>query len=200
MKYPDVSALILAGGKATRLGGVAKHAIVIDGKSIFARQVEVLAPLVADILVSAPTPIDDAYCTIPDTVVDGGPVHGIAGGLSACLTTWMLVVAGDMPHLQPAVIELLCERTGEAADAVAFEIDGLPQPLLCALKQATFELVQGAFRAGERKASRVLTDLGLAVTWIREAELRAVDPELRSFANVNTPADLGVDLGGVDRR
>ena len=191
MKYPDVSALILAGGKATRLGGVAKHAIVIDGKPIFARQIEVLAPLVGAILVSAPAPIDDAYCTVPDTVADGGPVHGIAGGLGACTTTWMIVVAGDMPFLQPAVIEMLCERTTEAVDAIAFEIDGRPQPLLCALKQATFELVQGAFRAGERKASRVLTDLGLAVTWIREPELRAVDPELRSFANVNTPADLG---------
>jgi len=193
VKYPDVSALILAGGKATRLGGVAKHAIVIDGKSIFARQVEVLAPLVRDILVSAPAPIDEAYGTIPDTVADGGPVHGIAGGLHACPTTWLLVVAGDMPYVQPAVIELLCARTAKAVDAVAFEIDGLPQPLLCVLKQATFEIVQGAFRAGERKASRVLTHLGLAVTWIREPELRAVDPELRSFANVNTPADLGVN-------
>lgn len=192
MKYPDVSALILAGGKATRLGGVAKHAIVVDGKPIFARQVEVFEPLVGEILVSAPASIGN-YRTVPDTVVDGGPLHGIAGGLSACATTWMIVVAGDMPYLQPAVIELLCERMAVAVDAVAFEIDGRPQPLLCAVKQATFEIVQGAFRAGERKASRVLTDLGLAVTWIREPELRRVDPELRSFANVNTPADLGVN-------
>ncbi len=189
MKYPDVSALILAGGKATRLGGIAKHAIVVDGKPIFARQVDVLTPLVGEILVSAPAPID-SYRTVPDTVMDGGPLHGITSGLSACATTWMLVVAGDMPFLMPAVIEMLCARTASATDAVAFEIDGMPQPLLCALTQATFEIVQGAFRAGERKASRVLTDLGLAVTWIREPELRAVDPELRSFTNVNTPADL----------
>jgi molybdopterin-guanine dinucleotide biosynthesis protein A len=188
VKYPGVSALILAGGKARRLGGMAKHAIVIDGKTIFERQVAVLKPLVADIMVSAPAPIDEAYCTLPDTIEDAGPLGGIASGLCACMTPWMLVVAGDMPYLSPAVIELLCARA--EGDAVAFEIDGRPQPLLCALKQETFETVNAAFQAGERKASRVLTDLGLAVTWIHEPELRLIDPALRSFANVNTPADL----------
>jgi molybdopterin-guanine dinucleotide biosynthesis protein A len=47
-----VSALILAGGKATRFGGIAKHLLVVDGETIFARQVRVLAPRVAEILVS----------------------------------------------------------------------------------------------------------------------------------------------------
>jgi len=51
--HPDVTALILAGGKATRLGGIAKHELVIDGATIFARQVAVLAPRVAELIVSA---------------------------------------------------------------------------------------------------------------------------------------------------
>jgi len=41
-----------------------------------------------------------------------------------------------------------------------------------------------------RKASRLLTDAGLAVRWISEAEIRALDPTLRSLANVNAPGDL----------
>lgn len=188
MKYPEVTALILAGGKATRLGGIAKHAIVVDGTPIYERQKAVLLPLVADLMISAPAPIDEAYCTLPDNVEDAGPLGGITNGLCACMTTWMLVVAGDMPYLDPAVIELLLSRAG--GDAVACEIDGMPQPLLCLLRQATFEVVEQAFRAGERKASRVLTHLGLDVRWIREPELRALDPALRCFANVNTPADL----------
>lgn len=187
MKYPEVTALILAGGKATRLGGIAKHAIVVDGKPIFERQQAVLLPLVADLMISGP-PIDERYCTLPDTVEDAGPLGGITSGLCACMTTWMLVVAGDMPFLQPAVIELVLSRAG--GDAVACEIDGRPQPLLCLLKQSTFEIVEAAFRGGERKASRVLTHLGLDVRWIREPELRALDPALTCFANVNTPADL----------
>ena len=44
--HPDVSALILAGGKATRFGGLAKHTIVVDGQTIFERQVALLRPRV----------------------------------------------------------------------------------------------------------------------------------------------------------
>jgi molybdopterin-guanine dinucleotide biosynthesis protein A len=50
----DVSALILAGDKARRLGGVDKREIVVEGRTIFERQVEALAPRVAEILVSSP--------------------------------------------------------------------------------------------------------------------------------------------------
>ena len=52
MVRSDVTALILAGGRATRLGGVDKHALVVDGLSIFDRQCNVLLPRVADIIVS----------------------------------------------------------------------------------------------------------------------------------------------------
>ena len=47
MKREDVTALILAGGKATRLGGVDKRVLVVDGRTIFDRQIEALAPCVA---------------------------------------------------------------------------------------------------------------------------------------------------------
>ena len=76
-----VSALILAGGKATRFGGAAKHQLVVDGETIFARQVRVLAPRVAEILVSGPT--IEGYRTVRDVVEGAGPLAGIAAGLAA---------------------------------------------------------------------------------------------------------------------
>jgi molybdopterin-guanine dinucleotide biosynthesis protein A len=54
----DASALILAGGKATRLGGIAKHLIIVGGETILARQTRILAPRVAEIIVSSPQPIE----------------------------------------------------------------------------------------------------------------------------------------------
>ena len=53
----DVTALILGGGKATRLGGVDKRELVVDGRTIFERQVGVLRDAVAEIGVSSPKDI-----------------------------------------------------------------------------------------------------------------------------------------------
>lgn len=183
-----VTALILAGGKATRFGGVPKHTILVDGRTIFARQVEVLAPRFGEIIVSSPVAIP-GYRTVADAVPDGGPLAGIAAALDAVTTPWLLVVAGDMPYLTGAVIDLVLARRGD--DGVGIEIDGLPQPLCCALRcEAARPALARMLATGQRKASRLLTDAGLAIRWLAEADLRAVDPALRSLGNVNAPGDL----------
>ncbi len=184
------TALIVAGGRATRLGGIDKREIVIDGRTIFERQVAVLAPRVAEILVSSPHEVP-GYRTVADAVVDGGPLAGIAAGLEAATTPWVLVVAGDMPYLAGEVIDLILGQIDTGLDAVGVRIGALPEPLFCALhREPAFAAVSRMLAAGNRKASRLLTDAGLRVAWIDEAALRAVDPSLRSLGSVNVPADL----------
>lgn len=184
------SALILAGGQASRLGGVDKRELVIDGRTIFERQVEVLAPRVAEILVSSPRAIA-GYRTVVDAAPGLGPLAGIEAGLAAATTEWVLVVAGDMPYLTGAVLDLLLAPITTARDAIGIRIGGLPEPLLCVLRRTVaLPIVARRLAAGQRKASRLLTDGDLDVTWLPEAALRALDPELRALRNVNTPADL----------
>jgi molybdopterin-guanine dinucleotide biosynthesis protein A len=119
--HPDVSALILAGGKATRFGGIAKHALVIDGQTILERQLALLRPRVTEVIVSLPAevstfpaasvssePIDSlgpTYRIVRDRTPDVGPLAGVVAGLSECRTNWLLVVAGDMPHLAGDLID-----------------------------------------------------------------------------------------------
>lgn len=202
-----ITALILAGGRATRLGGRDKREIMVEGRTIFERQVEVLAPRVAEIVVSAPRPMA-GYRTVSDPVVRGGPLAGIAAGLVAAATPWLLVVAGDMPHVSGAVLDLICQPIAESAleappvragepptrrriDAVALRIGGMPQPLLCALRVGAAQpVVTGRLAAGQLKASQVFTDGELAVRWIEESVVRGVDPTLRALFNVNAPEDL----------
>ncbi|MBA3539709.1 MAG: molybdenum cofactor guanylyltransferase [Deltaproteobacteria bacterium] len=185
-----MTALILAGGKATRLGGIAKHAIVIEGSSILARQRAVLEPRVGALLVSSRQAIE-GVTTVVDTIIDGGPLAGVAAGLAAAGTPWLLVVAGDMPHLAPAVVELLLARTRAEVDAVGIQIAGLPEPLLCVLRVAAVRpVLEARLAAGRFKASGLLADPALRVVWLDEAELRAVDPTLKGLFNVNEPRDL----------
>jgi molybdopterin-guanine dinucleotide biosynthesis protein A len=186
----DATALILAGGKATRLGGVDKRELVVEGRTIFARQCEALAPRVAEILVSSPRPVP-GYRTVADAVPGAGPLAGIAAGLAAAATPWLLVVAGDMPYVSGALIDLMFSQAGDEVDAVGIRIGALPEPLLCLLRVAAARPIVAAHLAGARlKASRLLTDGDLRVAWLTEPELRAIDPTLRALFNVNEPADL----------
>ncbi|HEU0029094.1 MAG TPA: molybdenum cofactor guanylyltransferase [Kofleriaceae bacterium] len=191
---PDVSALILAGGRATRLGGVDKRELVVEGRTIFERQLAVLLPRLAEIIVSSPKPIP-GYRTVTDVVADAGPLSGIAAGVAAAATPWLFVVAGDMPYIDGPFVDLVLSHLDDAdtlpIDAVGIRIGGLPEPLVCVLRCATCAPVLAARLArGDRKASRLLTDGELRVRWIEEPVLRAVDPELRALFNVNTPDDL----------
>jgi len=186
----DVTALILAGGKARRLGGVDKRTLVVDGRTIFERQVAVLAPRVAEIVVSSPRVID-GFRTVSDAIADGGPLAGIAAGLAAATTPWLFVLAGDMPHVSGALVDLVLAQRRDDVDAVGIRIGGLPEPLVCALRVAACRPVVAARLAARRlKASRLLADGELSVAWVEEAAVRALDPELRVLANVNAPADL----------
>ena len=206
----QVSALILAGGKATRFGGIAKHELVVDGETILARQTRVLAPCVAEILVSSPQPIE-GYRTVADMPEHSGagPLAGIAAGLSACRTTWLLVLAGDMPYITGDLVRRLlavvpadpptasaapADHVASAAadpmvsgarglDAVGVRVNALPEPLVCVLHRRTLPVVERRIAARRFKASGLLTDEGLRVTWIDWADAAALQ-------NINSPEDL----------
>lgn len=176
----DVTALILAGGKATRLGGVDKRELVVDGRTIFERQREILAGL--PLLVSSRGEIA-GVTVVRDAIVDGGPLAGIAAGLAAVRTTWLLVLAGDMPFVTRAVVERLLAAATEDIDAVGVRVDGRPEPLVCVLRVSVYlPIVQDRLARGALKASRLLEDAP-RITWLDEA-----DP--RPFWNVNAPEDL----------
>jgi molybdopterin-guanine dinucleotide biosynthesis protein A len=186
----DVSALILAGGKATRLGGIAKHLLVVDGETILARQTRVLAPRVAEILVSAHDDVP-GFSTVRDAVAGAGPLAGIAAGLAACPTPWLLVVAGDMPHVTGALVDHLIAATrdsvdphaADALDAVGLRVGGLPEPLVCVLHARVLPVVERRLAAGRYKVSGLLTEEGLRVRWLTDADPAAL-------RNVNSPEDL----------
>lgn len=181
-----ITALILAGGRATRMGGVDKSALVVDGETIFARQVRLLAPRVTEIVVAtnSGSPQFAGYRTVRDAVEGAGPLAGVGAGLAACTTPWLLVLAGDMPDLSGALIDRLIAATADARDAVGIRIGALPEPLVSALRVAAAKPVVDAMLAeGVRKASALLTDRGLLTTWIDD-----IDPAV--VRNINTPDDL----------
>jgi molybdopterin-guanine dinucleotide biosynthesis protein A len=191
-----VAAAIIAGGRATRMGdtGAAKGLLIVEGRRIIDRQLEVLRPLFSEIIVvanEAPPWRALGLRVVPDRVFGGiGPLAGIDAALAALPdddTTAVVCVAGDMPFLNPAVLTLLRDAA-PAALAVAPRLNGRPEPLLARYSRAAAPIVRDQIA----HRSYALTDLLslLSPHWLEELQLRTLDPDLRSIQNINTPADL----------
>lgn len=188
---PDVTALILAGGQARRMGGRNKALLEVGGETLLERLRRELAPRVTRVLVSVAQPV--TWTELPqlcDPVPGAGPLGAIAAGLAAA-PQWLLVVAVDMPFLAGPVLDLLLGDLDTAApDAVAFRVAGLPEPLVALWHVRARSVVERRVASRQLKVAAALLDPELQVRWIDEAEVRRVDLELRSFVNLNDTDDL----------
>jgi molybdopterin-guanine dinucleotide biosynthesis protein A len=150
-----------------------------------------LAPRVAEIgiAVAGPGPlIEQGVRAVTDAVADAGPLAGIAAGLAASARPWLLVVAGDMPAINGAVLDLLIGEATAGFDAVVPWIGGYPEPLLALYARTAETRIARRLAAGQRSVQAALS--GLRVLAVDEAEVRAVDPDLATFRNLNYPDQL----------
>ena len=190
----EAAVAILAGGRATRFDGIDKSLLEVDGEPVIARQLRAVADVASEVIVVANS--SAPYRRYPvrvvaDRVPGAGPLAGLDAALAAARAPRVLALACDMPDVSPDVLALLFERAA-AADVVVPIAGGRIQPL-CAVYGAAVapvvaeELLAGRLRAAElpRAAERV----GLRVARVAEAEVVAVDPALRTFANLNSPGD-----------
>lgn len=185
-----VAAAIIAGGASRRQGGADKTALLVAGRTILERQLALLAPRFTRVLLVANTAAAPAGVTLlRDRVPGAGPLAGIDAALAALAPDEEAVVcvAGDMPLLAPALLELVRDHAPDAP-AVVPRITGRPEPLLARYDRRVAPAIAAALATGAFKAATLVESL--AVTWLDEPALRAVDPALTSFENANTPEDL----------
>jgi molybdopterin-guanine dinucleotide biosynthesis protein A len=148
---------------------------------IIERQVRVLRPLVDEIMVSGA--VVAGHRTVHDEIAGLGPLAGIAAGLAAAKTPWLLVVAGDMPYITSELIAAMLARVAPDLDAVGVRSRDRPEPLLCVLHTRTRTAIERRLATRRFKASGLLLDEGLRVAWLD-------DPDPRALVNLNTPDDL----------
>jgi len=130
---------------------------------------------------------------VMDREQDVGPLMGLYSGLSAMQSARALVVAIDMPCVQPELAAFLlsqpltCENIAEETLLIPV-VDGMPQVLLAVYPRSILPLIEARLHEGRRDPRSLLAVA--PVRYIEEAQLRQVDPDLRSFINMNTPEDL----------
>jgi molybdopterin-guanine dinucleotide biosynthesis protein A len=186
-----IPAAIVAGGHATRLGGVAKGTLVVGGRRIVDRQLEVLRGAFSRVFLVAndASPWRDlGLDVVPDLIPGAGPLAGIDAALAALGPgeEAVVCVAGDMPFLTPQALALL--RDHPPGGIVAARVAGRPEPLFARYARECHPALQAALAAGHLAAGAFLD--GYPASYLDEAALRVLDPSLRFLTNVNTPEDL----------
>jgi molybdopterin-guanine dinucleotide biosynthesis protein A len=202
----DVIAIVLAGGRSRRLGPLVgpggKAAPEIEGESLVGRACRTLAAEVDHVIVVAargqPLPVlPTRVAVIRDAEPFAGPLVAVHAGLAhaGVEPAVALLVACDMPSLEPAVLRRVIEAAREPGVCWAVPVvGGHPQVLLSAISTGLEPALGTAIKAGQTSLQAVLKTVGrdepAAVRWISEAELAAIDPTFSSFAEIDTAADL----------
>ena len=128
------------------------------------------------------------YAVVEDSRPEGGPLVGIIAGFEALDSEYVMVSPCDTPLVLKAVCELTVEKS-QGRDGAVPVTNGFLEPLHgCYRRDRGLRTFRNALRDGRLKLQAVVEDLDLVR--LDEESLRLLDPNLESFWNVNTPAEL----------
>ena len=183
-----ISAIILSGGRATRMGGADKGLVALQKNPLIAHVIKRLKPQVDEILINANREIT-AYEAFGLPVLKDenddflGPLAGFLLGLKHAKHDYVLTVPCDSPLLPLDLAERLLNGIAAAlADIAVASSDGDTHPVFCLMKKSVLPSLTEYLASGERKVS----------TWQKSQKYVEVDFSdcADAFINLNTFEDL----------
>ncbi len=185
----DITGLILAGGRGSRMGGVDKGLQLFRGEPLAQHALRRLSPQVGQVMVNANRNLAVyramGLAVHSDGVPDfAGPLAGVLAGLNHCTTPYLVTVPCDTPHFPLDLVERLAEGLLGADLATAYSREGKelsPQPVFCLMKTSLRDSLRAFIDSGQRKTGLWARELGGA---------RVVFDDAAAFANFNTLGEL----------
>lgn len=188
----DITGLILAGGRAQRMGGIDKGLIPFHEKPLIESAIAKLKPQTQSIIINANRNLTKyagyGYPVIMDETPDfSGPLAGFSVGLRACKTPYLLTAPCDSPLLPNNLAQNLSAEMDRGDFQLVYasskEADGKvwAQPVFCLMRANLQDSLASFLLKGDLKIDR----------WFKELRSSTVifdDPQV--FANVNTPEEL----------
>ena len=198
-RYDDVTGIVLAGGAGRRMGAP-KPLLRLGDKTLVEHVVAAVEPLVSGVIVVTNNAEAMAFLGLP-TVGDAepgrGPLMGLYSGLLACPTPYALAIACDAPFLSPALLDALIARRQPSAMTLP-ETEHGPQPMP-GVYPTTIASEIASLLEGGRAAMRDLVAAG-PVELLSAEDVKALDPEGRSFKDLDTPEDLAAAQAMLEGR
>jgi molybdopterin-guanine dinucleotide biosynthesis protein A len=185
------SGVILAGGRSKRFGGRNKAFIQIGGKRIIDRQLEVYRRLFDQIILVTNDPVtymDVDALIVSDHYGQRSSLNGLHAGLFAAAHDYVFCSACDTPFVNDALISCLLEHIDSKADIIIPSTVSGFEPMFAVYKKTCLPAMVWQLERDLLKIQGIFRKV--RVKTVDESELRAIDPQLNSFFNINTPEDL----------
>ena len=184
----DITAVILAGGQARRMGGTDKGLIEVNGRPMVDYVACALRPQVNELLISANRHLDEyaalGKCRVISDNHEGfvGPLAGMASAMAYCQTRFLLAVPCDSPLIADDLAQRLYLALDKNETDISTVHDGERlQPVFALLNRALLPSIINYLDAGERKIDKWYESQGFAIADFSD--------EPNMFLNINTPQE-----------
>ena len=184
-----ITGIILAGGKSSRYGKN-KAFVEVDGIRLIERVIRVMSSVFPHLILITNSPHEYAYLQLPmieDLIKGLGPIGGIFTGLEAISDEAGFFVACDMPFLNGRLIHHMAGIEDDF-DAVLPRLGWKIEALHALYSRRCLPAIKEAIDKKEYQIIKFFNKI--QVRYIDEDEIRAFDPKLRCFFNVNRPEEL----------
>ncbi|MBI3777177.1 MAG: molybdenum cofactor guanylyltransferase [Gammaproteobacteria bacterium] len=185
----NITGVILAGGRGTRMGGVDKGLVLLDGKPLVEHVLHRLEPQVSSIIISANRNFE-VYAGYGFTVVsdepgskDAGPLAGILSAMTHARTNYIVTVPCDAPRLPTDLAARLLAQLKRDHSRACMAHDGVrPQPIFTLLHVSLKDALHRAVHAGEY----------IVAKWLQNSGCSSADFSGRAdcFINLNTAENI----------
>lgn len=183
----NITGIILAGGKSTRMGAD-KGFVLWKGKPFVQHSIIALKPLVSRlIIVSDHIGYDRlSYKRVTDSFPEAGPLSGLYSGLKASETELNLVLSCDVPLITSGILEKLVAGYDKGKAAVVCSADDRIMPLVALYHKNCYQICKVLLDSGERRMMRLLDKLPNTTYVLLD------DSEAKNVRNINSPKDLKI--------
>ena len=182
----NISAVILAGGKGTRLAGLDKGLVELNGVPLVQHVIERIQPQVPEIVISANRNIKTyeklGFAVYADDINDfAGPLAGILKALQQSKSEWLLAIPADSPFVPHDLALRLSQNIQDNKIAIPHDGNHL-QPTFALIHKSLVTSLEHFLQQGDRKAR----------VWMQQQPHTIVDfsEQKHAFININTEDEL----------
>lgn len=177
----EASAVILSGGKNTRMNGNTKAFLTIDSERFIDKIINNLCDF-QEIIISCNnfklySEYEKSYKLIKDEFKDIGPIGGIYSALKEIGTDRAFIVAADMPFINKSLIRDMINIDFKG-DVLVPIVDNKEQPLFAVYKKSCIPKIKSQIDARNYKLKSIINELDVSYIYINDS---------KSMTNINTP-------------
>jgi len=198
---PEYSAIILAGGRSSRMGRP-KAELPFNGGTMLDYIVAEMTRVFDDLVVAVAEPKLFAWegygaRSIEDRVSYRGPVAALEQALREIEFDRAFVCSCDVPFVNGDLARKLCDMLGDD-DVLIPRVDSKLQMLHAVYRKKCAKVLATMRKNGESRLHEIVNFAKARI--VPEDEIRTLDPELLNFFNVNTPEDYARALKLMDEK